>query len=124
MGANTNPAEISFPKKVITEEDINVVKEYLKEKREPILFTYQINGIERKGAIVLSEEKYLSLGYVAIQIDKIWNAIKDKKTLEEQQKEILKYLQEVEELISFSNKVKEIFDNKAEIRYLSLFPEP
>jgi hypothetical protein len=37
---------------------------------------------------------------------------------------MLKYLQDVEELILFSNKVKEIFDNKAEIRYLSLFPEP
>jgi hypothetical protein len=124
---NTNLLEINFPKEAITEEDIDLVKEYIKEKKEPILFTYKINNIEeRQGAIVLTDlgkSKYLSLGYVAIQIDEIWKAIKDKKTLEEQKEEFLKYLQEVEELISLSNKVKETFNNKAEIKNLSLFPE-
>jgi galactokinase/mevalonate kinase-like predicted kinase len=120
---NTNLLE-STQKEAITEEDIKLLKRYLKEKKEPILLTYQINGIERKAAIVLSDEsKYLSLGYVAIQVDKIWSAIKDKKTLQEQKEEFLKYLQEVEELISLSSKVKEIFDNKAEVRILSLFPD-
>jgi hypothetical protein len=120
---NTNLLE-STQKEAITEEDIKLLKQYLKEKKEPILLTYQINGIERKAAIVLSDEsKYLSLGYVAIQVDKIWSAIKDKKTLQEQKEEFLKYLQEVEELISLSSKVKEIFDNKAEVRILSLFPD-
>jgi hypothetical protein len=123
---NTNLLEISFPKAAITKEDINLIKEYIKERKEPILFTYTINNIERKGAIVLTDQgksKYLSLGCIAIQIDEIWKAIKDKKTLEEQKEEFLKYLQEVEELISLSNKVKETFNNKAKIKNLSLFPD-
>ncbi len=122
---NTNLLEINFPKEAITEKDIELVKEYIKEKKEPVLFTYKINNTERKGAIVLTEmgkTRYLSLGYIAIKIDEIWKAIKNKKTLEEQKEEFLKYLQEIEELISISKKVKEIFDNKAEIRNLSLFP--
>ena len=123
---NVNLLEINFPIEAITEKDIELVKEYIKEKKEPILFTYEINNTERKGAIVLTDSgksKYLSLGYVAIQIDEIWKAIKDKKTLEEQKEEFLKYLQEVENLLSLSNKVKETFNNKAEIKNLSLFPE-
>jgi hypothetical protein len=123
---NVNLLEINFPKEAITGKDIELVKEYIKEKKEPILFKYEINNTERQGAIVLTDlgkSKYLSLGYVAIQIDEIWKAIKDKKTLEEQKEEFLKYLQEVETLISLSNKVKETFNNKAEIKNLSLFPE-
>jgi hypothetical protein len=123
---NVNLLEINFPKEAITEEDIELVKEYIKEKKEPILFKYEINNTERQGAIVLTDlgkSKYLSLGYVAIQIDEIWKAIKDKKTLEEQKEEFLKYLKEVENLLSLSNKVKETFNNKAEIKNLSLFPE-
>jgi hypothetical protein len=123
---NANLLEIDFPKGAITEKDIELIKEYIKEKKEPILFTYKINNTERQGAIVLTDlgkSKYLSLGYVAIQIDEIWRAIKDKKTLEEQKEEFLKYLQEVEELISLSNKVKKTFNNKAEIKNLSLFPD-
>lgn len=123
---NTNLLEISFPKEAITEEDIELIKKYIKEKKEPILFTYEINGTERKGAIVLTDQgksKYLSQNYIAIKIDEIWKAIKDKKTSEEQKEEFLKYLQEVEELISLSNKVKETFNNKAKIKNLSLFPD-
>jgi len=113
-------------KEAITEKDIKLVKKHIKEKKEPVLFTYQINNTKRQGAIVLTEQgksKYLSSGYVAIQIDEIWEAIKNEKTLEKQKEVFFKYLQEAEELISLSNKVKEIFNNKAEIKYLSLFPE-
>jgi hypothetical protein len=117
--------EANLPKEPITEEDIKLLKEYIQERKEPILFTYKINNTERKGAIVVKDEgkqKYLELGYVAIKVDEIWKAIKDKKTLEEQKDEFLKYLQEAEELILISNKVKEIFENKAKVRNLSLFP--
>jgi len=123
---NTNPLETNFPKEAITEKDIELVKEYIKEKKEPVLFTYEINNTEKKGAIVLTDlgkSKYLSLGYIAIKIDEIWKAIKNEKTLEKQKEEFLKYLQEIEELISLSNKVKETFNNKAEIKNLSLFPD-
>jgi hypothetical protein len=123
---NTNLLEVNLPKETITEEDIKLIKEYIEERKKPILFTYKINNIERKGAIVAKDQgksKYLSLGYVAIKIDEIWKAIKDKKTIEEQKEEFLKCLQEAEELISLSNKVKEIFNNKAKIKILSLFPD-
>ncbi|MBX0310891.1 MAG: hypothetical protein JHC31_03675 [Sulfurihydrogenibium sp.] len=120
------PLEINFPKEPITQEDIELVKEYIEERKKPILFTYKINDTERKGAIVatdLGKSKYSSLGYITIKTDEIWKAIKDKKTLEEQKKEFLKYLQEAEELISISNKVKETFNNKVKIKNLSLFPD-
>lgn len=123
---NTNLLEINFSKEAITEEDIKLVKEYIEERKKPILFTYKINNTERKGAIVSRDQGksiYLSKGYITIKVDEIWKAIKDKKTIEEQKEEFLKYLQEAEELISINNKVKEIFNNKAKIKNLSLFPD-